>query len=354
MKRQRKPLLVAVFVAAALVTPAFAAVSVTATDDELPVHLIDGIPSVLKKPPGTPGKGGGGDDPPAQPAQVTPWGIEQIGADEVWDQNTGDGILVAVVDTGIQPDHPDLAGKIVDGVRFYMRGFNIRQDSKWADDHGHGTHVAGTIAALNNQIGVVGVAPDVEFLAVKVLNKNGAGSWDGVAAGIDWAVAKGADVISMSLGGSGGDSDLATAVSDAISAGVIVVASAGNSGDGSSSTTETSYPAAYNGVIAVGATDSSNSVARWSSSASYIEVCGPGVSVFSTYKGSWYATMSGTSMAAPHVSGTVALLLGTTPPTSYGSTWDSYEVGTYLSTNAISIGAAANSCGGGLVDASDY
>ncbi|HEX9709663.1 MAG TPA: S8 family serine peptidase, partial [Candidatus Thermoplasmatota archaeon] len=160
--------------------------------------------------------------------------------------------------------------------------------------------------------------------------------------------------ISMSLGGSGGSSVLATAVANAISAGVIVVAAAGNSGDGSSSTTETSYPAAYNGVVAVGATDSNNNVASWSSSASYIDVCGPGVSVLSTYKGSWYATMSGTSMATPHVAGTVALLLGTTPPEAYGSSWDSYEVSAFLSTNAVSIGAATNSCGGGLVDAGDY
>lgn len=300
------------------------------------------------------GNGNGGGTP-TQPAETLPWGITQINADDAWATTTGSSIKVAVIDTGIQADHPDLADNVKGGVRFYTRGFTLYQDSKWGDDNGHGTHVAGTIAAIDNTIGVVGVAPNVALYAVKVLDRSGSGSWASVAAGIRWAADNGMDVASMSLGGSGGNSDMADAVAYALDAGVVLVAAAGNSGDGSASTTETSYPAAYAGVIAVGATNSANAVATWSSSASYVALCAPGVSVFSTYKGSDYATLSGTSMATPHVSGTAALVMSTAISSAYDTdtdgAWDPAEVKAKLQATVTDIGAAANSCGAGLVDA---
>jgi subtilisin family serine protease len=305
----------------------------------------------------TAGNGNGpGGSTPVQPPETVPWGISQVGADVAWATSTGASVKVAVIDTGIQPNHPDLADNVKGGVRFYTRGLFLYTDSKWADDNGHGTHVAGTIAALDNTIGVVGVAPNVELYAVKVLDKSGSGSWAAVAAGIRWAADNGMDVASMSLGGSGGNDDLASAVAYAQNAGVVLVAAAGNSGDGSSSTTEVSYPAAYAGVIAVGATDSSNAVASWSSSAPYVALCAPGVSVFSTYKGSSYATLSGTSMATPHVSGVAALVLATTISAAYDTdgdgAWDPSEVKAKLQGTATDMGAPAESCGAGLVSAS--
>jgi len=300
------------------------------------------------------GRGNGGGTP-AQPDQTLPWGITQVNADDAWSTSTGSAIKVAVIDTGIQADHPDLKDNIKGGVRFYTRGLTLYEDTKWGDDHGHGTHVAGTIAGIDNTIGVVGVAPNVELYAVKVLDKTGSGSWAAVAAGIRWAADNDMDVASMSLGGSSGTSGLADAVSYALDAGVVLVVASGNSGDGSSTTTEVSYPAAYSGVIAVGATNSANSVASWSSSASYVALCAPGVSVFSTYKGSSYATFSGTSMATPHVAGTAALVLATAitdaDDTVDNNAWDPSEVKAKLQGTATDIGAAANSCGAGLVDA---
>lgn len=325
--------------------------SLAATAMAADAHILDWDEALA---PGN-GNGNSGGGTPAQPSEVLPWGITQINADDVWSNNTGAGIKVAIIDTGIQSNHPDLADNVKGGIRFYMRGFTLYNDSKWEDDHGHGTHVAGTIAGLDNTIGVVGVAPNAELYAVKVLDRSGSGSWEAVAAGIRWAADNGMDVASMSLGGSSGTSGLASAVSYALAAGVVLVAAAGNSGDGNPSTTEISYPAAYSGVIAVGATSSSNAVASWSSSASYVALCAPGVSVFSTYKGSTYATLSGTSMATPHVSGTAALVLATTisdaDDADSDDAWDPSEVKAKLQSTATGISAAANSCGAGLVNA---
>jgi subtilisin len=312
-------------------------------------HILEWDASALAGNP----HGGGGT--PAQPNETLPWGITQINADDAWATTTGASIKVAVIDTGIQSNHPDLQDNIKGGTHFFTRGISLQQDSNWEDDNGHGTHVAGTIAGIDNDIGVVGVAPNVELYAVKVLDRSGSGSWAAVAAGIRWAADNGMNVASMSLGGSGGTSGLADAVSYALAAGVVLVAAAGNSGDGNAATTEVSYPAAYDGVIAVGATNSANAVASFSSSASYVALCAPGVSVFSTYKGSSYATLSGTSMATPHVSGVAALVLTTTIPAAYDAdtngAWAPAEVKAKLQDSATDIGAAANSCGAGLVDA---
>lgn len=243
----------------------------------------------------------------AAPAgQVLPWGINRIDAERVWPLgNTGTSTNVGVIDTGISVSHPDLFANVKGGVSevSYTASFN--------DDNGHGSHVAGIIGAVNNTIGVVGAAPSVNLYAIKALNRNGSGFLSDVIDGIDWAHTNGMNVINMSLGCDCPSLALRDAVIRAHSAGVIVVAAAGNTGGA------VSYPAAYPEVIAVAATDTANVAPYWSSRGPEVDIAAPGVSVYSTYKGNKYATMSGTSMAAPHVAGAAALALKSVPDTAF-------------------------------------
>jgi subtilisin family serine protease len=213
-----------------------------------------------------------------QPAvQTTPWGITAIHAQNVWPVTRGKTVNVAVIDSGIESKHPDLA-------HAYAGGQNIVDPAKPPeDDFGHGTHVAGIIAAADNNIGTVGVAPEVKLWAVKVLYQDGSGHDDYVVAGLDWLIAKkqqsgGAWVANMSLGGLGTNA-LAKAVQRALDAGIILVASAGNTGNQSGLL----YPAGYEGVISVGAVDSQLHVASFSTHGIGLNVVAPGVNVLSTY-----------------------------------------------------------------------
>lgn len=234
----------------------------------------------------------------SQPVQVTPWGITRVNAPSAWLNSTGKNITIAVIDTGIDYNHPDLKTNVIGGISF------VRKIRSFMDDNGHGTHVAGTIAALNNSIGVVGVAPDAKLLGVKVLDRTGSGYMSWVIAGIDWAAdpANNVDVITMSLGG-GPSEALNTSVNNAYKLGIVVVAAAGNENGA------IIYPAAYASAIAVTATDSSNIRASFSNYGPEAELAAPGVSIYSTWKGGGYNTISGTSMATPHVTGVVALML---------------------------------------------
>ncbi len=253
----------------------------------------DGIVEAIGK-----GNSSGGPPSPSQPAQSVPWGITKVGAPLAG--NTGAGIKVAIIDTGIDLTHPDLTANLNSGVNYV----NTKSPD---DDNGHGSHVSGIVAAANNTIGVVGVAPDAALYPVKVLDRRGSGTWSAVASGITWAADNGMQVANMSLGG-GASTTVENACSYAEAAGVLLVAAAGNSGDGNTSTEELSYPAAYSTVVAVGATDKNDALASFSNTGSFVEVSGPGVSVYSTYKDGGYATLSGTSMASPHAAGMAALL----------------------------------------------
>lgn len=239
---------------------------------------------------------------PSQPAQSVPWGITAVHARDANAITQGAGAVVCVVDTGIQSDHPDLLGNVVGGENFVAQRGAV-DSTAWADDNGHGTHVAGTIAALDNSIGVVGVAPQVHLFAAKVLDKRGSGYMSDVAEGILSCLANHADVISMSLGSSSDSTLVHNAVIDAANAGLILVAAAGNESSG------VSYPAKYDEVLAVSAVDSNSNLASFSNTGPEVDFAGPGVSVLSTTKGSSYATYSGTSMATPHVSGVAALMV---------------------------------------------
>jgi FOG: PKD repeat len=215
---------------------------------------------------------------------------------DAWDITTGgSNVIVAVVDSGVQSGHPDL-GTLTAGYDY------VNGDSDPADDNGHGTSVAGIIAAQgNNGIGIAGVCWKCEIMPVKVLDYSGSGTDSWVASGITWAVDHGADVINMSLGGTGTSQTLSDAVSYALGKGVVVVAAAGNDG-----VTALNYPAAYNGVISVGAVDASNTRYPWSNYGSWVQVDAPGCTN-STKIGSTYGSFCGTSAATPFVAGLAGL-----------------------------------------------
>jgi subtilisin family serine protease len=234
-----------------------------------------------------------------QPSQTLTWNIDRVDAEISWGISTGDPVKVGVIDTGIDLKHPDLQANI-------KGGYNAINPLKSPnDDNGHGTHVAGIIAALNNTIGVIGVGPNIDLYAIKVLNASGSGYLSDVIEGLDWAVANGMQVVNMSLGTSQDVQSFHDAIVSAYNAGVTIVAAAGNSGG------TVSYPAAYPEVIAVSATDQNNQIASFSSRGPEVDLAAPGVNIYSTYKGQSYATLSGTSMAAPHVTGAAALIIDT-------------------------------------------
>jgi len=272
---------------------------------------------ILGKPPGV------GKPKPSQPPQEIPWGIDRVNAAEAWSTTDGssNGVIeVAILDTGIDYDHPDLKANLAWGVSV-LRGKVSTNPKDYKDQNGHGTHVAGTIAALNNDIGVVGVTPAVEIYAIKVVGPSGSGSYSDIILGIEQALLgpdgvldsdgddvivgdpddDAAEVISMSLGGSSDVQAFHDAIKWAYSYGVVIVAASGNEGASSPG-----YPAAYSEVIAVGAIDINDEVPWWSNR--NVEVSAPGVGILSTYPDDTYATLDGTSMACPHVSGIVALI----------------------------------------------
>lgn len=285
--------------------------------------------------------------PPEEPAEKLPWGVDQVDAELAWATSTGASVRVAIIDTGIDKDHPDLVANIKGGVNFVKIRGKIIAD-QWDDDSGHGTHVAGSVAAVDNDIGVIGVAPDAHLYGVKVLDRRGGGYVSDVILGIQWAIANGMQVINMSLGTSSDVQSLHDAVDAAYAAGIVLVAAAGNSGD-TNLDDDVIYPAKYGSVIAVAATDSNNIRASWSGDGPEVELAAPGVAIYSTWKGGEYDTKSGTSMASPHVAGTVALLLAANP----GLTPD--EVRAMLQTTADDLGATGfdNYYGYGLVDAEE-
>ncbi|MEC1663160.1 subtilisin AprE [Bacillus halotolerans] len=260
-------------------------------------------------------------------AQSVPYGISQIKAPALHSQGyTGSNVKVAVIDSGIDSSHPDL--NVRGGASFVPSETNPYQDGS-----SHGTHVAGTVAALNNTIGVLGVAPSASLYAVKVLDSTGSGQYSWIINGIEWAISNNMDVINMSLGGPTGSTALKTVVDKAVASGIVVVAAAGNEGSSGSSST-VGYPAKYPSTIAVGAVNSSNQRASFSSAGSELDVMAPGVSIQSTLPGGTYGSYNGTSMATPHVAGAAALILSKHP------TWSNAQVRDRLESTATNLGSS--------------
>jgi subtilisin/minor extracellular protease Epr len=253
--------------------------------------------------------------------ETIPWGITKIGAPLVHaNVNKGTGINVAIIDTGINYNHPDLSGNYKGGYDF------ANDDADPLDDNGHGTHCAGIIAAADNDIGVIGVAPEVDLYSLKVLDSTGSGYISDVIAAIEWAIETRKDtdtsndiqIISMSFGSNSGVTAFETACSQAYGSGILLVAAAGNDGNTRGTGNSVDYPAAYSSVIAVAATDSMNKRASFSSTGPTVELAAPGVNILSTYEND-LTSLSGTSMACPHVVGTAALVLAANPSFTNGN-----------------------------------
>jgi subtilisin len=234
----------------------------------------------------------------AEAGDAADWGHATIGVADAWKVTKGKGATVAVLDTGADLQHRDLKLRIAKSKDFT----NSRSGD--SDIQGHGSHCLGVVGAAENNVGMVGVAPECTLLSGKVLGDTGSGLSSWIAAGIDWSVEQGADVISLSLGSPTEDPRIKAAVDRAVAKGVIVVGAAGNEGPREGTV---GYPGGTAGVVCVAAVDSAERVAGFSSRGRQVVVAAPGVNVRSCYPGDRFATMSGTSMATPYVAGCAAL-----------------------------------------------
>jgi subtilisin len=236
--------------------------------------------------------------------QKTPWGISKIKAIQAQNESgfTGKGVKIGIVDTGIDYNHEDL--KVAGGATF------VNGTSDYMDDNGHGTHIAGTISALDNSIGVIGVAPNSEIYAIKALDRNGTGRLSDYCAGIEWTMMNEIDIINISSGARKESETLKQVLKLANNQGVFTVGAAGNKGFNENGSIV--YPAKYPEVFSVGAVDKDNKHASFSSVGKELDIVAPGVDILSTTLNG-YGTKDGTSMAAPHVTGAAALLLEKNP-----------------------------------------
>ena len=237
---------------------------------------------------------------PNDPQYPNQWGLRTIGAPLAWDTSTGTSeVTIAVLDSGVDASHPDLAGAVLPGWDF------VNNDADPADDRGHGTKVAGVAAARSdNGAGVAGVCWSCAVLPVKVLDASGYASWSNVASGITFATDRGADVINLSISGTTGSATLLDAIRYATSRNVVVVASAGNVGDSA-----VRYPAGYPEVVSVAGSDPSDLRYSWSTYGSWVDVAAPGCEP-TTVVGGGYGSFCGTSAATPMVAGAAGLLAG--------------------------------------------
>lgn len=264
--------------------------------------------------------------------QSIPWGVYSVGANLApKSDKTNKKVKVAVFDTGISP-HPEL--NVKDGVSF------VEDETDYADHQGHGTHMAGTISAVDDTYGIVGVSPNVELYSVKVINAKGKGYTSSVVQGIDWAINHHIDIINISFTSMEYSDVLEQAIQNAREKGILVFAAAGNAGNGENNVR---YPAQYPGVIGVGAVNTAHARATFSSTGEGLDLMAPGTNILSTYNHQDYAILSGTSSATAFASGAAALLWEHNP------SWTANQVADRLTETATSLGEA-HQYGKGLIN----
>lgn len=284
-------------------------------------------------------------------ADEIPYGVKALEADKVWERGEkGNGVVVAIIDTGIDKNHPDLKDRIIGGRNFTNEG----SPDDFNDSNGHGTHVAGTIGASENGSGVVGVAPEVSLLILKVLGSDGSGAYEWITNAINYATewrgnsGEKVRVINMSLGGSFDSPELHQAIKNAVDNDVVVCVASGNEGDNNESSYEFGYPAMYNECIEVSAHDENYGLAYFANNNLLVDVIASGVNVLSTYPNSSYARLSGTSMATPHVTGAIALLIALGEKQFQRNLLEC-EVYAHMAKNTLPIGYLTSSEGHGII-----
>lgn len=275
--------------------------AVSATLSSLAIKQLEDNPNIVEIEP----------DPSVKKSeQIKPWGYEKVLAHQAntngW---TGKGVKIGIIDTGIRSNHPDL--KLAGGVSFIGNG------TSFEDDEGHGTHVAGIVGALDNEIGTVGIAPEAELYAIKSLNHVGMGNLSDVIAGIDWAIEKDLDIINLSLTSESGSSILEGVLKEAYNKGIFIIAASGNAKQTVPAGADVLYPAKYESVIAVGSIDSQYNRSKFSYYGPSLDFVAPGERIYSTYTHPDYEYRHGTSMAAPYVAGIVALYKQAYPNSTY-------------------------------------
>lgn len=250
---------------------------------------------------------------PSDP-QTHGWELTKFNIPRLWNRAEGDGVTVAVIDTGCDLNHPDLKDNLLDGINF------INKSKPPMDDNGHGSHVSSTIAAINNGVGIVGIAPKTKIIPIKSLDGGGSGSMNAIIRGVEWAADRGGvDFITMSLGSPNGINDLESAIKYANSKGCVVFCAAGNSGEN----VDIMYPAKYEETISIGAVDAQLNRTDFTCSGESLDFLAPGHDILGCIPGGRYALMSGTSMSNPFAVGCASLLL------SYNKKYNRYKLDSY-------------------------
>ncbi|MDE0200263.1 MAG: S8 family serine peptidase [Caldilineaceae bacterium] len=279
---------------------------------------------------------------PNDPFYDRQWALAKIEAEAAWKVSTGSNVIVAVIDSGVDLDHPELSARVLEGYDF------VNGDTVADDDYGHGTLVAGVVAAAaHNERGIAGLAWDAQILPVKVLDNQGQGVSSNLTCALYWAANEGADVINISIISFGPSFGMQSAINYAANEGALIFSASGNLYEQGNPVT---YPAALDNVIAVGATDKNDAHAWFSSAGTFVDVAAPGVGIYSPFPPTHeeYRSVNGTSLATPHVVGLAALVLSAAPGLS------SEEVEEVIQQSAVDLGDASkdDKFGHGRIDAS--
>jgi len=234
--------------------------------------------------------------------EVIDYGVRMVGAPLEWNETKGEGVKVGIIDTGVDSDHVELRGRIKDGVNF-----SGGSKDDFEDENGHGTHISGIVAAEHNGVGVIGVAPKADLYIAKAFGEDGKTDYPAIEKSVRWLEDRKVDVINMSFSSTYTSASYRNLIADAHKRGISIICAAGNEGELGRNTI--GYPASYAETVAVSAVDINKNIAEFSSRGRAAEICAAGKDVYSTYLDGGYATLSGTSMACPIITGAVAILM---------------------------------------------